>query len=913
MAKDRPFLATLNGGEISPLAIARVDLARMQFTAETMINVIPRVIGPMQFRPGLGYTGSTANNNQARNIPFVFAADDTALVEVSDQAMRFIIADTPLSRVDVATQVTNGDFSSATGWTLTTINSSVATISGGVLTLATPRRGSTTLAKRSVTVAGSDINKEHGLRIVVTRGPVKFRCGSTDGGDDYIRETDLNTGTYSLAFTPTGASFFVQFSVKSEVSRIVDLIQVETIGNGLLTAAGVVSLSSPWTASELPKLRWDQSGDVIFVADTTRTNQPMRIERRSARSWGLAFYEFADGPFKGKTANVKLNPSNELGNISLTADAPFFRAEHVGALFELSHNNIDVDVFLAGDDEYSDHIIVSGIDTTTNEHRLISYSVSGTWAGSLTLQFSYDQGLTWAPEFDITANQSSASYKVAGDNAEVWVRWGFIGGDWTSGSARCQLHYNGGSGSGVVRVTAFTSSTSVSAEVLKRLYNGDATDKWQEGRYSNAQGWPSVVGLFEGRLWFLDNDKVNGSVSDDFTSFDVNEEGDSGPIIRSIANGPVNKGLWMLGLARLIMGTVGAEAVGRSSSFDEPITPENFSIKDASTLGSADVMAVKVDRTGVFIQRNGKRAYAIRFDVDSQDYAPTDVTRYNTTILGSDNVSVAGVAVQRQPDTRLWFWLTDGSVACLVYDPSEDVLAWCRFTTDGDVEDIAVLPNEQADDVYMVVKRFINGQTVRFRERLAYDHQALGGVDNFISDSYVTVNIVGTTTITGLSHLEGESVVAWVEGAAILDADGEPEEFTVTGGQINIGGSNRTGQAVVGLPYEGFWKSTKLAYGAQMGTAVSQTKIIKDLAPILYNTHLRGFRYGRDFDNLADLPLVIGGETQAFDTILTSYDASTLTFEGTWDTDSRICIAMRSPLPCTVLGIAGAVLTHETG
>lgn len=53
MARERTFLFALNGGLVSPLALARTDLQRMRLTAETFHNCFPRVIGPLQFRQGL--------------------------------------------------------------------------------------------------------------------------------------------------------------------------------------------------------------------------------------------------------------------------------------------------------------------------------------------------------------------------------------------------------------------------------------------------------------------------------------------------------------------------------------------------------------------------------------------------------------------------------------------------------------------------------------------------------------------------------------------------------------------------------------------------------------------------------------------------------------------------------------------
>lgn len=902
MARDRPYLFSLNGGEVSTDALGRVDLKRMAITAQVMTNWFPRVIGPMQFRPGLGYGGTTPSNAKARDIPFVFSADDTALIELSDEAMQIVIAGTTLARVAVSTVVTNGDFSSATGWTLTTTINGVATISGGVLTLRTPTRGGTNLARRSVTVAGADLNKEHGLRIVVTRGPVTFRCGSTAGGDEYIRETELNTGTYSLTLTPTG-DFFVQFSAKSEINRIVDSITIEAAGN--------VTLPAPWAEDDLRYLRWAQSGDVVFVTNTLTTYPPMRIERRSARAWGISDYEFTDGPFKEKSAvatRLRVNAQN--GNTTMESDKPFFRAEHVGQIFRVFSTETSCTNSLGGDDEYGDTLRVIGFGDT---QRNITYGVTGTWTGTLTIQTSYDEGENWVRWRQVTINTFNTA--AGPSDVPVLLRWGFLGNDHISGSATVTLRYTdgGGGGWGVVRVTSIDNTQQAQVEVLSRIHATVYSRDWEECRYSDLSGWPSVVELFEGRLWFLNKDKLCGTISDNFSSFDLEEEGDSGPIIRSIANGPVNKGLWMLGLARLVMGTIGAEPVGRSSSFDEPITPENFSIKDASTQGSADVAAVKIDRSGIFIQRSGKRAYLVAFSIDDQDYSSDDISKYNPDIL---EATVVGIAVQRQPDTRVWFWLDDGTAAMLVLEKKEDVIAWCRFTTDGIIEDISVLPNVEADDVYMIVQRDVGG-VVRYREKLAYDTQAEGGDENYMADSYVTQALVASSVMTNLTHLIGQDVVVWINENPILaavDSEGlqEAMTFTVDGvGQINLGQAY-TGTAVAGLPYIGQWQSSKLAYAAMAGTAISQKKQVLGVQPVLANTHSKGIRFGQTFTKMVGLPEKYR-EVATGSAVLEEWDDDQFAIPGEWSNDARVCIEAKSPMPAKVLAMVLKMETHENG
>lgn len=899
MARERFFLFALNGGMVSPLALARTDLQRMRLTAETFENCMPRVIGPMGLRAGFKYLSSTKSNAVARQIPFIFSVDDTALIELSDLAFRVLVDEAEVTRASVATSITNGNFSSGTGWTLTTTGGGVANINStvaGALVLQAPARGGSAKCERSFTVAGGDQATEHGLKLTVTAGTVRMRLGTASGGQEIFAEAEYAEGVYSLAFTPNAATCYLMFSTTSETQVVVDDVSID--------AAGVLEFVTPWAAADLSSVRYEQSGDVIFVADGVHT--PYRIERRGTpRSWALVKYKFKDGPWKGKTAETTLQPSVRLGNGTLTAAAPFFEAGHVGALFELTHTQTTASVSLAGQDVYTDTLRVAGLSEGTV--RNVTYNITGTWSGTLTLQVSYDEGETWQNRTAITTN-SGNTLNIGSDNTICLVRIGFQSGDYTSGTAVVALSQPGGGGTGVVRITKYTSTTSVDYEVIKRLHYTGAISDWREGKFSDAQIWPTSVALFEGRLWWGSKDQVAGSYSDQFDNFDVSEDGDAAPIIRSIATGPVNEVQWMLGLARLIIGTSGAESVARSSSFDEPMSPTNFSIKDASTYGSADLQAVKIDREGYFIQRSGKRAYILSYSVEANDYVSQELSRYNPTIL---EAGVSRIAIQRNPDTRIWNVMEDGSIVLVVYEKSEDVVAFLQITTDGTFEDVIVLPNTTSDDVYVIVNRTINGVTKRYRERLAYDTQTFGEAETYLADSFIVKALAASASVTGLSHLEGKAVVVWnlTAGTPYMTGD-DPTTFTVTAGAITLPAAI-TGSVVVGVPYTGRWKSTKLAYAAQTGTAMSQKKQVLQVAPILYSTHNRAVKFGPSFDKLQVMPRVIKGKDVGASAMLADYDYDAFSLPGSWNNDSRLCLEFRSPLPGTCLGVGMLMEGHE--
>lgn len=908
--KEKAYIFALNGGELSKLAQARVDLSRTKISAEIMKNFFPRVIGPAAARPGTEHLGSTDGDGKARLIPFIFSATDTSLVELSDQKLRVWEEQALISRASVSTVVTNGNFNSSTGWTLTTTGTGQANINStfsGALALRTPGRGDTAKAFRSDSVSVSDQNVEHAIEVTVERGPVKFRVGSTSGGDEYIREIELRTGFHSLAFTPTSGTYYVQFSAESENWRVVSDVSIASVG--------VMEITTPWSEDDLFTLRYDQSADVIYVTSSTGNYQPRRIVRSGPTSWSLTQYDFTDGPFRGKTADVTLTTSgSRTGDGTLTSSAPFFKDKHVGTVFRLTHQKTTVSSTLTAEDRYTDSMRVSGnarydndsdgTDENTTE-RDVTITISGTWSGRISLEVSYDEGATWQRTESFTSNQTSILRTPGYPNSVAYTRLGFQSGDYTSGSATCTLTYTGGGGDGYVLINGVTSSTSATYEVIRRLHDLESTNEWSEGQFSDLRGWPTAVGLFEGRLWWGSSDKVFGSVSDAFNSYDLDEEGDSGPIIRSIATGAVNTVRWILGLSRLCIGTSGAEPVGRSSSFDEPVSPTNFSIKDASTQGSDDIQAIKVDKAAVYVQRSGKRAYELSYAVDSQDYGSVELTRYHPTVL---DAGVKVMAIQRQPDTRVWFVLDDGTCAIMTYERGEDVLSWYTFETDGLVEDVTVLPNVEDDDVYMIVNRTIGGVTKRYLERLSYDHQAQGGTDNYMADSWVSTTLSASATVTGLSHLEGEDVVVWAAGEAVMDGS-TPKTFTVSSGQITLP-AEVTGKVITGLAYTWQWKSAKLAYGVSDGAPISRRKMIRDIAPVLYKTHARGIKAGQDFISMDFLPLSYKGETKTGNEVYDTYDVQSQCIPGGWDTDARLCLSGQSPLPCTVLAVSLTMEGH---
>lgn len=904
--QERTSLVALNRGLISRFAVARIDLKRIALAATILTNWLPKVLGAMILRPGWQYIFGILGNQACRYLKFIFATNDTSLLELTPLVMRVSINDVLLTRPAVTTAVTNGTFAvNLASWTSNDEAGAVSQwVAPGYMELV---GASTTRAIRDQQVTCVNPTVEHALRIVVVRGPVTLRVGTALDDDSYVTETTLYTGTHSISFTPT-SDFWIRFASGA--------LQKVWISNCTIEAAGVVTLPTPWTATDLSKIRYDQSADVMFVA--CPGFQQRRIERRgtrpAARSWSVVLYLPPDGPFAiQNTSPLTLTPSALTGNITVTASRALFKSTHVGALFSITSIGQQTTLTSAASATSTPSIRVTGIDAA----RVFSVIISGDATGStVDLQRSYDNA-TWAnvgAPYSWTANNTSSVNDTLA-NQIVYYRLTLttrVAPD----TVTMTLTIGSGSIRGVFRVTDYTTSVLVNAEVLVSLGGVTASTTWQEGIWSSKKGWPTSVRLHEGRLWWAGMNGIVGSVSDAFDSFDETLVGDAGPINRTIGSGPVDTINWMLSMRGMILGAQGAEWSARSSSLDEPLTRTNFNLKSPSTQGSGAVEALKVDQLGYFVDRAATKVFELAFDVKLYDYGSIDLMEL------VPELGIGGIVrmdVQRKPDTRLHCVRADGTVLICVMNRTEDVLAWTMVTTSGSVEDVVVLPaisGNTDDQVYYVVKRTINGSTVRYLEKWALEIDCRGDLSYCnLADAYVKYSGVATKFITGLSHLEGQQVVVWADGADVGTIDtARPwtQTYTVSGGQITL--ATPASNVTVGLGYTAQFQSMKLGSISQAGSPLSQQKQIPEVGLVLVDTHPKGIKFGPTLDDtgpsrMDDMPSMEKGAPVGTATRV-SYDDQPIPFPGTWTTDLRVCLQAQAPRPAGVLGITPEVEAH---
>lgn len=887
MAKANIPYVSFNGGEVGAETILRIDQELYRSVCERMENWLPTIQGEMDFRPGTKFIQDFTDYGTSLLYPFVYNVADSAILVISDENLSIVLNDGVISRPSVTCSITNGTFATATGWTDTSDIGGVVTFVTNALEMS---GDGSAVAKITQAVTTSSVGIEHAIRLKVTRGPITFKIGTTSGGSE-IFSGSLYTGIHSLAFIPSAATFHVEFSTYSQGSRVIHSIAIES--------AGDLAIDTPWSGSDLQSLRFCQSHDVMFVASPDSIVK--RIERRGAGSWSLTDFEFSGGPFGtvNSESSHTLAPDVIKGVGTLTSSRDLFESGHVGSLWKISHNGQVRSGNLSSGGSFVGTIQISG----AGNGRIFQLDISGTWVGTITVQRSIGNEISW--EDVATLSYTSNVSKSIDDNLDnqiIYYRAGFKTGDYTSGTAAVALSFGGGSTDGVARITSVTSSTVADIEVVSEFSAVSESSAWAEGEWSGVRGWPTCVARFDGRLFYSRDDQFWATVSGTFDNFRGGED-DADSISRDVASGNANPIVWILGMQRLIFGTEGAEASARSSSFDQPLTPTDITIRDASTIGSANVMPLRVDKRGLFVDRSGIRLYEIYYIVDEQDYASRPLTRMHVDV---GRPSITQIAVTRQPHSRVWCIRGDGQCLVLLYDPSERVMGWSRLVTDGVFESVAVLPPEEStaeDRVYFIVRRTINGSTVRYLEKMAPTYfENVSDVRRM--DSYLDVEEeTAFSVVSGLDHLEGKEVV--------ILGDGSPHSpKTVVSGEVDLDRPCNT--AAVGLPYTAYYKSGVVSDGAQFGTGLAQSQRQIHLRLVLRKTGTSSICYGGDFsemDRLDDTAVQGGHYDSAFP--LFNGPTEVLTIPAAYSFDPRLCLKAQSPLPATVQALVIGRDLHE--
>jgi hypothetical protein len=457
------------------------------------------------------------------------------------------------------------------------------------------------------------------------------------------------------------------------------------------------------------------------------------------------------------------------------------------------------------------------------------------------------------------------------------------------------------------KITSVTSTSEVVADIQiedpSTVNNIVDTVNWRMGAWSDTTSWPAKCTFHQQRLVLMggkgeEAQAVNMSESGIFTEFSPTEKSgtitDSNGIRVLMDTDRVNAIEWAKSAKALVVGTRGA-SFSITSYDDQVLAPTNIKVDRENQYGSESVDAEFIGRDIVHVQRHSRKLRELTVDAITGNLDSLDTTLWARHITVS---GVAGIAYQQEPDTVLWSYRNDGVLLSCTIDKQQNVRAWARHPLGGtDVKVLAVstIPSSEInrDEVWIIVERTIDGQTVRYVEFLEKEFDFETSLeDGFFVDSGLTYEGAATNTLTGLDHLEGETV-------QILGNGSVRNSQVVTGGEVTVSGTAVT-KAHVGLGYDSLMETLTPEVPTSRGIAQGRKQRIHKCTINLYRTV--GLEFGRDSDSLDRLPFR-NTDDNMNEAIPLFTGIKDVVFPSGWDNKGKVVIRQNQPLPMTVLSI----------
>jgi hypothetical protein len=593
--------------------------------------------------------------------------------------------------------------------------------------------------------------------VPLIQGPVERRPGTVHITE--VFDSSKSTRIFRFEFSITQA-YIVEFG---------DLYFRVIKDNGLLVTTPT-KITTTYAEADLFQLKFSQSADVLYIAH--KSYVPRKLQRTSGTTFTISDVVFSDGPF--------LNTNIETTTLTLS-----------GGAYTKGATGVTV---TAG----SPTTTISG---ATQANPVVVTDTAHGYSDGTVVQILAVAGMTELNgNFYIVANKNNNDFELqdlsgvdidgtgfsaysSGGTASVDPRLGVNGGTGfkTTDVGRLIRWQDAATNWTWFTITAFTSTTVVTVTITGPTASAaTGTVNWRLGVWSATTGYPSAVTFHQNRLaWGGGVDtpqRVDISRSGDFenmapTEADATVVADNAIAITLSADN-VNAIRWMADDEKgLIVGTSGGEWVLRPSETGGVLAPATAQAKRSSSFGSADITPVRVGRALLFVQRAARKLRELAYVFEDDGFRAPDMTVIAEHLT---QVGIVEMAYQAEPQSVVWVVLTDGTLLGFTYDREQQITGWHRHVVGGvsdaagtqaKVESVAVIPNAAgtADEVYIVVQRYINGATVRFIEYMkpfwksTNDHE-----DAFFVDSGLTLD--NPVTVTGITAANPPVVTAATHG-----------------------------------------------------------------------------------------------------------------------------------------------------
>lgn len=683
-------------GELGPALFGRVDTAAYQVGLRTARNMYVHTHGGISNRPGLEFV-CPVRDHTARPVllDFQFKTTDTYIVIAEATTFRFVRAGAAVLE----------DTKTITG--ITKANPAVVTTSAA---------------------HGYTSNDDVFIASV---------AGMTEVNGRFFRITVLTTTTFSLQDQYDGGSTGIDSSA----------FTTYTSGG---TVGKVFTLTTPYAQADLEELVYTQSADVMTI--THSTYGVRELNRTAVNVFTLTKPTFAPSIADptGVTVSVNGADNNVLWKYKVTAIKKETLEQSLagvtaGLTVVSTDNTNPVSVEITGHGLITgDEVEITGLTEMTeiNDRR---FQITKTDADNFTLDG--ENGLAYTDESTGGANTCFATFDLSGTVAsptgttipDNTIAWNAVTG---------AIKYN------VYRAKGDAGTFGFLAETQELSFTDDSTalqetdlalkPPTERNPFRVAGEYPAAVGYFQQRRLFGGStnlpDTTDYSQTGNQNNFTFSDPIRADDAFRATLNShKVNQVRHYVPQTDLLILTDGAEW-DINSGDNQGFAADTINQDPQTEWGASFSRPYVLGRNILYVQENKIAVRSIGYQLNVDGYAGTDLTLLAPHIFESATLESWCYAVV--PDPILYMTLSDGTAATLTFDAEQEVIAWARWDTLGDFEWTSAnraVSTDVIDSPFFIVKRIINGNTVRLVEKLS-SRRYLEVEDQRFLDSSLTLD-----------------------------------------------------------------------------------------------------------------------------------------------------------------------------
>jgi hypothetical protein len=340
-------------------------------------------------------------------------------------------------------------------------------------------------------------------------------------------------------------------------------------------------------------------------------------------------------------------------------------------------------------------------------------------------------------------------------------------------------------------------------------------------------------------------------------------------------------------LADLLVQTSGGEFKVTGGGENDAITPSAVVVRPQGYRGCSHVPPLIIGETALFVQQKGSIVRDIGYSLDTDGYTGNDLSVLSNHLF--EGLTLDEWAYAQAPHSIVWAVRSDGVLLSLTYMREHQVWAWCQHDTEGLYESVCSVSEGTEDAVYVAVNRTIGGVTRRYVER--FQSRIVNDVrDAFFVDCGLSYDGgYAVTSISGLDHLEGETVAILADGSVSASQ-------AVYLGAITLPAAASV--VHVGLPYSSEIKTLDFDLQQARAPANARRRVTEVVVKV---ERSRGLWVGPNADNVIE---VKQRDVEPYGDPIELFTADIkIAIPPSWGRSGSIVLQQLDPLPLTILAV----------